>query len=172
METLRNAIQRTADTFANPNTEKNLTGVEESKDPAKELERRILESLGLDPKKMGVEVDKELQEALKRYIETLEKNGDKIDGATKLSTIKENEEGAKGQEVAKDQEVTKDRNTGKEVEVSKALSRVLSESRKVSNEGVQGQEQRQRAGSFLERVIQERQNSKSNSIGGSIGGRG
>jgi hypothetical protein len=181
-EILQNIIEKTAKIFANANIEKNPIGVEESKDPVKALESKILESLGLDPKKMGVEdkelqealkkyietlektgdnkkmgvEDKELQEALKKYIETLEKTGDKINGATKLPATKENEEGAKDLN-----------NTvgGKEagVKVNKALSAVSSESKKVSNEGVQGQ----KAGSFSARVMAERQYNDKD-----IGGRG
>ena len=174
METLRNAIQRTADTFANANTEKNLTGVEESKDPAKELERKILESLGLDPKKIGAEGDKEFQEALKKYIAILENTGDEKKGAIKPPATKENEEGVKD---------LKDLNTvGKEVGVegNKAIEK-SSESEKVigarkdKNEPESKQtptksvDDKDTEGSHVQRLQAQRQQGNERSGGGGRG---
>jgi hypothetical protein len=94
-EILQNIIKKTADIFANANTEKNLTGAEESKDPVKELQSKILESLGLDPKKIGAEGDNEFQEALKKFIKILEKPGDKENGDIKPPATEGSKEGVK-----------------------------------------------------------------------------
>lgn len=155
-------------TFANANTEKNLTGAEESKDPVKELQSKILESLGLDPKKIGAEGDKEFQEALKKFIQILEKPGDKENGDIKPPATEGSKEGVKD---------LKDPNTvGKEVGVegNKAIEK-SSESRKVigtKNEPEPKQtptnpdSKQKTEGSHVERLQAQRQNSNEKSGGG------